>query len=205
METFNNVILKLKEFGVKKEIGKKKSIYKITSGLETCYYITSGTVKIYIDHENGKRSIIDFIGKNQWLGELSIFCDEENIKENKVVEDIECYEFKIEEIRKLCLENPEISFYFAAYIGDKLLKRSYRMSESLNYPLDRKLAKFILEFENNSIYNLPHTDTSEYLNVSYRHILHVIKKFCDKEILIKEKNKCYRIINRQELIKISEG
>jgi CRP-like cAMP-binding protein len=44
-----------------------------------------GTVKIYIDHKNGMRSILDFTGTNDWLEELSLFDEKEEIKENRVL------------------------------------------------------------------------------------------------------------------------
>jgi CRP/FNR family putative post-exponential-phase nitrogen-starvation transcriptional regulator len=44
--------------------------------------------------KNGRRSILDFVGKGDWLGELSLFRQEDYIKENKVIEDVVCLEFE---------------------------------------------------------------------------------------------------------------
>lgn len=143
-------------------------------------------VKIYIDHENGRRSILDFIGKSDWLGELSLFCDEDYIKENKVVDDAVCLEFDLEELKNMCKKDAKTSFYFASYISNKLMVRSYRMSEYLNYSLEKRLASFILKYQQDGRYYISHTDVSEYMNTSYRHILFIIKKFCDDGILKKD-------------------
>lgn len=175
------------EKGTKKIFQKDFNIYNINSNITRCYLIQSGMVKIYIDHENGRRSILDFVGCNDWLGELSLFCKEADIKENKVLHEVQCLEFDIAELRRLCKENAEVSFYFASYISDKLLARSYRMSEYLNYSLEKRLASFILKHQHNGVYNISHTDVSEYMNVSYRHVLHVIKHFCESGILTKGK------------------
>lgn len=189
---------------IKRTFIKDSNIYKINSSVTHCYFLLSGTVKIYIDHKNGRRSILDFVGSNGWLGELSLFCNESDIKENKVLQDVECLEFDLGELRKLCQEDAKISFYFASYIADKLLSRSYRMSESLNYSLDVRLASFVLQHQQKCIYNISHTDVSEYMNVSYRHVLHVIKKFCELGILVKEKGKGY-IISDIEKLKQLQG
>lgn len=197
---FNNEIpLVIFELGTKRNFLKNENIYKLNSSVTHCYFILSGTAKIYIDHKNGRRSILDFVGKNDWVGELSLFCHESNIKENKVLQDIQCLEFDMNELRKLCKENGEVSFYFASYISNKLLVRSYRMSESLNYSLNRRLAAFILHYQQNGIYSIPHTDVSEYMNVSYRHVLYVIKQFCELGILKKEKGKEYIISDIEKL------
>ncbi|MGN9164537.1 cyclic nucleotide-binding domain-containing protein [Tissierellaceae bacterium HCP3S3_D8] len=187
------------ENGMKKTFIKDSNIYKINSSVTHCYFLLSGTVKIYIDHKNGRRSILDFVGSNGWLGELSLFCNESDIKENKVLQDVECLEFDMGELRKLCKEDAKVSFYFASYISNKLLARSYRMSESLNYSLDIRLASFVLQHQQKGIYNIPHTDVSEYMNVSYRHVLYVIKKFCELGILTKEKGKGYIISDIEKL------
>lgn len=201
---FNEIPSTILENGIKKTFIKGSNIYKINGSVTHCYFILSGTVKIYIDHKNGRQSILDFVGSNGWLGELSLFCNESDIKENKVLQDVECLEFEIGQLRKLCKENAEVSFYFASYIANKLLTRSYRMSESLNYPLETRLASFVLQHQQNGIYNIPNTDVSEYMNVSYRHVLHVIKQFCELGILTKENRKGYIVSDIEELKQLQD-
>jgi CRP/FNR family putative post-exponential-phase nitrogen-starvation transcriptional regulator len=187
------------ERGKKRIFLKNDNIYKVNTTVKNCYFILSGAVKIYIDHENGRRSVLDFAGKSDWLGELSLFCHEPDIKENKVLQSTECLEFDIDELRELCKKDVSVSFYFASYIASKLLTRSYRMSESLNYPLSKRLGAFILQYQQNGIYSIPHTDVSEYMNVSYRHVLYVIQQFCESGILKKDRGKGYTISDMEKL------
>lgn len=193
----------LLSLGTKKFFPKGSSIYKINESITYCYLILSGMLKIYIDHENGRRSILDFAGKYDWLGELSLFCVETDIKENRVLDDTICLKFDINNLRQICKENAEISYYFATYTSNKLLMRSYRMSEYMNYSLEKRLASFILKYQNDGKYNIPHTDVSEYMNISYRHLLFVIKKFCEDGLLRKEKG--YIITNIEKLEEISNS
>ncbi|WP_132038541.1 hypothetical protein [Kineothrix alysoides] len=130
---------------------------------------------------------MDFFNSGDWLGEISIFTHEDTIKENQVLEEVHCLEFDLDMLQKHCNSSAETSFYFAQYLANKLIARSYRMSEYMNYSLVEKLAQFIIQYEENGIYSISHTDASEYLNVSYRHVLYIIKKFCDQGILKKEK------------------
>lgn len=172
--------------GAERRFIKGKNIFKTSEKISHCYLILSGMVKIYIDHENGRRSILDFVGKFDWLGELSLFCNENFIKENKVVEEAVCLEFDLEELKNFCKKDAQASFYFASYISNKLMVRSYRMSEYMNYSLEKRLASFILSYQQDGRYYISHTDVSEYMNTSYRHILFVMKKFCDDGILKKD-------------------
>ena len=192
------------ENGVEKCFSKEENIYKMNSRVTYCYFILSGVAKIYIDHSNGRRSILDFAGQNDWLGELSLFSDEANIKENKVLQEIKCLEFDLNVLQKRCKEDASVSFYFASYISNKLLSRSYRMSESLNYSLNKRLATFILQYQHNGRYEIPHTDVSEYLNVSYRHVLYVMKQFREWGIIEKDRGKGYAILNIEKLKELQD-
>lgn len=194
-----NIPADLLERGTRRVFPKDSHVFKIGDSITHCYFIISGTVKIYIDHKNGRRSVLDFVSGNNWLGELSVFCCETDVKENKVLQEVVCLEFEINDLRNLCKEKVEISFYFASYIADKLLSRSSRMSESLNFSLEHRLASFILEHHHDLVYNLPHIDVSEYLNVSYRHMLYVIKHFCDMKLLTKQKGVGYLISDIEKL------
>lgn len=190
--------------GIKRTFTKGDNIYKINSHVIYCYLILSGVAKIYIDHSNGRRSILDFAGCNDWLGELSLFYNEADIKENRVLQDINCLEFDLNALRKLCKEDASVSFYFASYISNKLLSRSYRMSESLNYSLDKRLAMFIFKYQQNGRYEISHTDVSEYLNVSYRHVLYVMKQFRERGILEKDNEKGYIIVDIEKLKEVRD-
>ena len=192
------------ENGVEKCFSKEENIYKMNSRVTYCYFILSGVAKIYIDHSNGRRSILDFAGQNDWLGELSLFSDEANIKENKVLQEIKCLEFDLNVLQKRCKEDASVSFYFASYISNKLLSRSYRMSESLNYSLNKRLATFILQYQHNGRYEIPHTDVSEYLNVSYRHVLYVMKQFREWGIIEKDRGKGYVTVNIEKLKELQD-
>lgn len=202
---FNNELpSEIFDKGTKRIFTKDENIYKMNSRVRNCYFILSGITKIYIDHDNGRRSILDFAGTNDWLGELSLFGEEEDIKENKVLREVTCLEFDLKVLRNLCKQNAKVSYYFAGYISNKLLSRSYRMSESLNYSLDKRLAAFILQYQQGGRYEIPHTDVAEYLNVSYRHVLYVMKQFRDWGILCKDKKKGYRIVDIDRLRDLQE-
>lgn len=189
--------------GAERYFPKGSNIFKASERITHCCLILSGTVKIYIDHENGRRSILDFVGKDDWLGELSLFCDEDYIKENKVIADAVCLAFDLEELKRICKKNAEASFYFASYISNKLMVRSYRLSEYLNYSLEKRLASFILKYQQDGQYSIPHTDVSEYMNISYRHVLFIMKKFCDDGVL--QKNKGYMVTDLKKLQQISNS
>lgn len=173
------------------------SIYQSHQEVSTLYYLKSGRVKIYIDHFNGKRGVLDFIGPEDWLGELSLFRPEMVLKGNTVLTPVQAYAFELSAIQNLVREDVAISNGFADYLAQVILKRSYRLSEFMNYPLRNQLARFILMYSDQQYYRIKHADAAEYLNISYRHLLYQLQDFCARGILVKEKG--YRIVNRKAL------
>ena len=121
------------------------------------------------------------------------------MKEIRVLQEIACLEFDVKVLRKLCKENANVSYYFATYISNKLLSRSYRMSESLNYSLNKFLATFILQHQQDGRYEIPHTDVAEYLNISYRYVLSVMRQFRELGILSNDKRKGYSMVDIEKL------
>lgn len=197
-EEIPNVLFK---YGKRKVFKKEEHIFKMNGRVTKCYFIEQGIAKIYFDHNNGRRSTLDFVSEGDWLGELSLFGNEEDVKENKVLREVTCLEYDLKELKSLCKNNTEISYYFATYIAKKLVDRTYRMSEGLNYYLNKRLAAFILEYEQDGLYDMPHTDVAEYLNVSYRHVLYVMKQFKESGVIQKEKKKRagYKILDKERL------
>lgn len=192
----------IESFGTLIPFKKGEVLFNVNQPMHYCYYLKSGRIKVYADHANGKRTIIDFFGKEDWIGEHSIFIDEKQIKEHSIIESGQAWQFEIKQLREFCLNHPKASFYFSQYFIDKHLNRTLRMSSSMNYPLEQRLAAFILEYQQDNVYKMPHTEVSEYLSVSYRHVLHVMRHFCDLGIL--ERKQGYLIKDMKRLRMICE-
>jgi hypothetical protein len=67
-----------------------------------------------------------------------------------------------------------------------------KYSQSLAFPLENRLADFILQTADEELYMEKHVTVCIFLGVSYRHLLHVLAQFCDKGYLQKE-GRHYRI------------
>ncbi len=65
-------------------------------------------------------------------------------------------------------------------------------------PLGMKLAKFILKYETMGIFTYNMTTVAHILNVSYRHLMRMLKRFCDTGIL-KKGSQSYVILDRRRL------
>ena len=68
--------------------------------------------------------------------------------------------------------------------------------------METRLANFILTTSHNGMYREKHTEVSEYLGVTYRHLLYVIAKLVKSGILEKSEQG-YFIKNERALRKIA--
>jgi hypothetical protein len=59
--------------------------------------------------------------------------------------------------------------HLSKYSGDKLLERTDHYTAMQDYELKNRLAKYILQIENNGYFQEKLTETAEYVGVSYRH------------------------------------
>ena len=155
--------------------------------IHTLYYLASGKAKIYMIHDDGKQSIIQFLGKDNYVGELSLLGVEDTPKDVIAIERCILVAFPLEQLKPFLLENAAFLHHLCVYLAKKVLTRTERFSEHMNYPLKNRLAAFILFTAHQQLYSEKHVETAEYLGVSYRHLLYTIEQFKKDGILVKQK------------------
>lgn len=170
----------------------KEQIIFYSKVINRLRFLVDGKAKITLVHENGNQSIVHFLHPGEFLGELT-FLDIE--KEHKNVEAISACTFitiDMQEAKILLKEDAKFLYTLSQYIGDKMLRRTHFNAKNQNYELRNRLAAYILTSSYQGIYTQKHTETADYLAVSYRHLLHTFKAFLDEGILTKHK-RSYKI------------
>lgn len=150
-------------------------------------FLIEGRGKITLVHENGNQSIVHFVHPGEYLGELT-FLEIEKVHKN-VIAISRCIFVSIDmgEALKILKNESKFLFELCQFVGDKMLKRTYFSSKNQSYELINRLAAYILTTQNEGIYSEKHTETAEYLGVSYRHLLHTFKILLDNKSLTKLK------------------
>lgn len=156
------------------------------------YYISEGKAKIYVTHQNGKVSLINFVGACDYIGEMELFNEEYYTKGIQASAKTICFALPIQPYRKKLLEDAVFLRELTKFLSIKATHMAAKYSQSLSFPLENRLADFILQTSDNGIYKEKHITVCDYLGVSYRHLLHVLSQFCEKGYLQKEE-RCYRI------------
>ncbi|HFU7089290.1 TPA: transcriptional regulator YeiL [Bacillus cereus] len=167
------------------------------------YYLISGKAKIYMSHKNGKTSLINFIQASSFIGELGLIGVESVTKTVEVIEDCMCLALPLKDCQHLLLQDVIFLQKLCKFIGEKTIIRTESYAKNNSYPFENRLAAFILLTEQNNSYTEKHTEASEYLNVSYRHLLYVLNQFCQQHYLRKD-GRTYYIQDRIQLEKLAD-
>lgn len=170
----------------------EEAIVRYDHEISMLRFLIEGKGKITMVHEDGKCSIIHFVRPDEFIGELSFIDVEEVTKDVTAITQCYCLSIPMKLAKENLLKDSEFLLMINQYIGKKLLKRTWLNTKSQNYELKHRLAAYILMASCYGLYKEKHTETAEFLGVSYRHLLHTFKSFLEEKILVKEGRK-YRI------------
>ncbi|MFA0815725.1 MAG: transcriptional regulator YeiL [Anaerofustis sp.] len=178
-----------------------ETIISSQHSVDYLYLMRQGKAKICLTHENGKLSIIEFIGSGEYLGELTFLGIETQPKDVIALTECICLRVPMTYAMKQFSSDADFLFALSQYLGKKLMRRSWFQSKMQSYELKNRLAAHILLLETDGIYREKHTETAEYLGVSYRHLLYTFKEFLDDGFLVKAKQGY--LVNREKLEPLS--
>ncbi|WP_409304741.1 transcriptional regulator YeiL [Peribacillus sp. SCS-155] len=167
------------------------------------FYVIEGKAKIYVTHQNGKVSLINFINANDYIGEMELLNEVYYTKGIQTTTKTTCFALPFSRYRAQLLEDATFLRELTKFLSVKATKMAAKYSQSLAFPLENRLADFILQTADEEVYREKHIIVCDYLGVSYRHLLHVLAQFCDKGYLQKG-GRNYRIQQYKELYKLAE-
>lgn len=150
------------------------------------FYVMEGKAKIYITHQNGKVSLINFINANEYIGEMELLNDVYYTKGIQASTKTICFALPIHRYRGQLLEDAKFLRELTKFLSVKASIMAAKYSQSLAFPLENRLADFILQTADERVYKEKHVAVCDYLGVSYRHLLHVLTQFCEKGYLQKD-------------------
>ena len=169
---------------------------------EFLFYVIEGKAKIYVTHQTGKVSLINFINENDYIGEMELLNDVYYTKGIQASTKTICFALPIHQYHTQLLKDAKFLRELNKFLSVKATLMATKYSQSLAFPLENRLADFILETADEGVYKEKHVTVCDYLGVSYRHLLHVLAQFCDKKYLQKN-GRNYEIKQYQSLFALA--
>ncbi|WP_042349350.1 transcriptional regulator YeiL [Bacillus massiliigorillae] len=162
------------------------------------YYLVEGKAKIYLTHQNGKVSLINFIQPGTFIGEMELLHETYYSKGIQTATKAICFAIPVHICKNQLLNDAKFLKYLCTFLSNKATAMTAKYSQSLAYPLENRLAEFILLSADDYFYKEKHKEVCEYLGVSYRHLLHVFAQFLN-EGYIEKSGRGYKITNEEQL------
>ncbi len=170
------------------------------------YYLIDGRARLYITHANGRVTLVDFLDAPCFIGEMELLDPAKPSNGVTAVTPCTCYAIDTAACGEQILGDVKFLQHLCRFLSAKTNQNTINYSRNQAYPLDVRLARFILLTSYNGLYRERHTEVAEYLGVTYRHLLYVIAQFVKKGLLeksvsgyrIKDTDALRRLANESE-------
>lgn len=167
------------------------------------FYLIDGRAKLFLTHDNGRISLVNFLSAPCFIGEMELLDAQRFANGVKAITKCTCFAIQIELCKEQILQDSKFLRHICVFLGKKAIMNTDNYSRNQSYPLDVRLAVFILTVSNNGYYRERHTEVAEYLGVTYRHLLYVLADFVKRGI-VKKTPQGYHIENIKMLREIAE-
>lgn len=188
---------------------KNEYICKEQEKISHLLFMVEGKAKVFTLLSNGKSLLMCFNQGFNVIGELEI--TNHIIKTNvQAIQDVYCIAIPLIYVQKYLLEDTKFLRYICNSLGQKLDDFSKNSSINLLYPLENRLASYILATSDKQIvsgqeqllFSENLTELSALLGTSYRHLLRTLNLLCEKNILQRE-NTCFKVKELSSLKKMA--
>lgn len=149
------------------------------------FYLFDGRAKLFLSHENGQVTLINFLNAPCFIGEMELIGAQELSNGVKAITQCTCYAIQVKDCKEQLLSDTKFLRHLCLFLGKKAIGNTYNYANNQSYSLEVRLAGFILMTTTKNIYRERHTEAAEYLGVTYRHLLYVLAGFVKRGILSK--------------------
>lgn len=170
--------------------------------LDKIYYLLEGRISVHTYLDNGKKIILTNRNAPSLIGEVELLDNKNAVLSVKALEDLLLICIDLKDNRDILLNDNRFLRKICSLISNKEITSSKRLIHTFGFPLENRLADFILRNSIDDYYSLKKSEAAESLGVSYRHLSKVMADFVNKKYL--KKNKLvYKIINKNLLNKLA--
>ncbi|OPJ64614.1 regulatory protein YeiL [Clostridium oryzae] len=151
------------------------------------FYLIDGRAKLFISHGNGRISLINFISSPCFIGEMELIGGQDTTNGITAITPCTCYAIRVKDCKERILNDIKFLRYICLFLSQKAIRNTYNYSKNQLYPLEVRLARFILLTSHNCLYKEKHTEVAEFLGITYRHLLYVLADLVKRGFLSKTK------------------
>lgn len=167
----------------------------------TLYFLVEGRCRVTAINGNGKLFVINTIEAPDLVGEIELISEDDSFSV-ETIEKSKLLALPYDKCKKKLLKDNYFLLSLCELIIEKERRHAIKLTQVNSFPLENRLAEFLLDNQINNEISLKKTIIAESLGVSYRHLEKVMNDFVINKILKKDKF-VYTIINKKKLIDLA--
>ncbi len=165
--------------------------------------LVQGRAKVFCVVESGKSLLFAFIEGIQVVGDLELAAELTGRNCVQAITDAYCLGIPVAACRDKMLLDTEFLRFISRELAKKLVNCSSNYAANMLYPLECRLASYMLHTEENGIFTEHLGALADILGASYRHLLRVLQAFVQSGTIKKHQNG-YRILDHAALKKLGK-
>ncbi len=150
------------------------------------FFFVEGRAKAYSLMENGQSVLASFYRPFDVLGEAELFGSGSYTLSVEALTESVFLGLSVEAVKKAAARNCSLFMYLCGRLGAKLSARIVAESINLRYPVENRLASYLLAAADGEGWILGTDDLGEladFIGASYRQLARVVRRFRDEGIL----------------------
>lgn len=154
--------------------------------LRSLLFLVEGNAKAYSSMDNGQSILASFFRPFDVLGEVELFSSERYALTVEALTPTLCLGLPVAAIKRAADRNGRLFMYLCGRLGEKLTDRVVAESINLRYPVENRLASYLLASMDGEGRILGTDDLGEladFIGASYRQLGRVVRDFRDEGIL----------------------
>lgn len=104
------------------------------------YYLINGRAKLFLSHENGRISLINFLNAPCFIGEMELIGAQNTSNGITAITECTCYAINTSSCKHKILEDIRFLRHICLFLSQKAIGNTYNYSRNQSYPLDVRLA-----------------------------------------------------------------
>ena len=164
-------------------------------------FFVEGRVKAYSTMDNGHSVLASFYRPFDVIGEAALFASEHYALNVEAIAPSVFLGLSVAAIKKAADRNCRLFMYLCGRLGAKLTDRMAAESINLRYPVENRLASYLVATADGEGWVLGTDDLGEladFIGASYRQLARVVRSFRDQGILDKARGRI-RVLDARKL------
>ncbi len=166
-------------------------------------FLVEGNVKIYMTLKNGKINIMELLSGWGIIGELEMLNAQNTTQAVQAMGNVWCFELPLARCNAFALKDVCFLRELCRMLGEKIVRNRDVFTVNQSYPLENRLASYILMTTDGGLFDERLTEVAEYLGTSYRHLLRTLSNLCARGIL-KREERGYAVIKAAYLSRLAQ-